>query len=181
MKEQVLSKYEGSWVENKTHTLCVHVRHVRDNEQKEAMKEIEKLTIDSGFGAFRGHGSIECKPKNSANKGKAALEILGHMYGASWENTVGAIYIGDDTTDEDAMEALKGKGLSIRIFESKENTGTNADLVLTSSRNVVHFLNWFQANVDLETPVKVSTDQEELQSLAASNQTQATPAVQGAN
>lgn len=94
-----------------------------------------------------GHASIECKPENAADKGSAVLEILSRWYGPSWQNKVGVIYIGDDTTDEDAMKALKGKAVTMRIFEGTEPKDTAASMTLQSTRSVVHFLHWFSGKL----------------------------------
>ena len=47
-------------------------------------------------------------------------------------------YLGDDTTDEDAFRALKGKGLGVLVRE--EERATEADLWLHPPEQLVHFL-----------------------------------------
>ena len=101
-----------------------------------------------GFSTSPGHGTIECKPKGLANKGTAVEMILEHHFGKSWKDEVMAIYIGDDTTDEDAMKALKGKGVSVRIFEGQPAGKTEADLIFNSTRSVVHFFSWLLGKLE---------------------------------
>lgn len=100
------------------------------------------------FNVFPGHGSIECKPWNTEDKGTAVIRILDHLQ-PKWGLNVAAIYIGDDTTDEFAMKALKHRsGKTMRIFEKGQGASeTAADIVLTSTHSVVHFFHWFLAQL----------------------------------
>ena len=150
--QKELNQYNGCWVEEKTFTLCVHIRHVAEDKMGLVTKAVQQIAAKAGYKTFPGHASIECKPKNSATKGTAVQHIMTHLYGREWhQNNIGAIYIGDDTTDEDAMIYLRGKGFSIRIDEDGNASKTTAaDLVVPSARSVVHFLHWFLDRIKKE-------------------------------
>ncbi len=148
LDRKVVKRFPGSWVENKGHTVCVHMKHITSAENvKDAMKEIDKVATGLNFKTFPGHDSVECKPKNSGDKGFAVLNILNFLYGQDWQHTVGVVYIGDDTTDEDAMKVLKGKGVTMRILDTKASQETAATMTLQSTRSVVHFLHWFHGKL----------------------------------
>lgn len=68
--------------------------------------------------------------------GKAALYILNEEFGRDWKNKVKVVFIGDDTTDEDAMQALKGIGRTYRVTHDKPNIETNADFCVPSTKTV---------------------------------------------
>lgn len=80
------------------------------------------------------------------NSGEAALLILRTEFGEDWVNKVKVIFAGDDTTDEDAMRALKGKGLSFRVSANPE-IETHADFRVPSTKTVSLLLQWIEDNV----------------------------------
>ena len=53
------------------------------------------------------------------DKGRASLSILRTAFGVDWAERIRIIYAGDDTTDEDAILALKGNHFSFRKFKEK--------------------------------------------------------------
>ena len=56
------------------------------------------------------------------------------------------MYIGDDTTDEDAFRALKRNGVTIRVGRSSINT--EAEYHLPDVLHVKRLLKWILANHD---------------------------------
>lgn len=79
--------------------------------------------------------------------GKAVLHILNEEFGNDWANEVKVVFIGDDTTDEDAMRALKGIGRTFRVTHNKPNIETNADFCVPSTKTVSLILEWLQTNL----------------------------------
>ena len=53
------------------------------------------------------------------DKGRASLSILRTAFGVDWAERIRIIYAGDDTTDEDAILALKGNLFSFKKFKEK--------------------------------------------------------------
>ena len=84
----------------------------------------------------------EFKPKLDWNKGKALLWLL-QALGLDGHNDVYTIYIGDDTTDEDAFQLFRAhdarKGVGIIVTE--ESTSTDASFTLRDTNEVCEFLN----------------------------------------
>jgi len=136
----IVNRYQGAWIEKKGHTLCVHVKHVRSDLKSQALGQVKQAANEVNYNTFWGHDALECKPQDSEDKGTAVMRILERLYGSDWQERVGAIYIGDDTTDEDAMRALKGQGKSIKVCVN--DAPTNADVTIKSTHSVVHFLHW---------------------------------------
>jgi len=84
----------------------------------------------------------EIQPKLDWDKGKAVLHLL-EALDLDREDIV-ALYLGDDITDEHAIEALKGTGIGVFVGnpDDPEVAGrpTAADFVLTSIDEVERFL-----------------------------------------
>lgn len=76
--------------------------------------------------------------------GKAILHILVKEFGNNWQNKVKVVFIGDDTTDEDAMQELKGMGLSFRVTHDTPNVRTYADYSVPSTETVPLILQTLQ-------------------------------------
>ncbi len=71
------------------------------------------------------------------DKGKAVLWLLDAL--GFGEADAVPVYLGDDITDCDAFEALRGKGISILVAEQPQHT--SADYRLSNTVEVGSFLN----------------------------------------
>ena len=130
----VLSHIEGVVIENKGITASIHFRMVNPKYLWELLSVFRK-TAKNYEGSFRiTHGKkvIEIRPGNTWNKGNAVSWILGNMGEEAMP-----LYIGDDTTDEDAYRAIKGKGISISIGKNSE-----AEYYLKDQGEVKVFIKW---------------------------------------
>jgi trehalose-phosphatase len=93
----------GIWLEDKTATLSFHFRRAREPGQaveyirKNFFPRIEKL----GLAVSEGRKVIEVRPPVPVNKGVAVGRLLDRLVCKK------AIYIGDDTTDVDALKELR--------------------------------------------------------------------------
>ncbi len=134
-----LSHIEGVVIENKGITVSIHFRKVNSKYLWELLSIFRK-TAKNYEGAFRiTHGKkvIEIRPVNIWNKGIAVSWILENM-----ANAVYPVYIGDDTTDEDAYKAIDGKGISVSIGKNPE-----AEFYLKNQSEVKDFLKWLLNNI----------------------------------
>ena len=93
----------GIWLEDKTATMSFHFRRAHDPEQAVAFirenffPKIEAL----GLAVTEGRKVIEVRPPMPVNKGVAVGQLLDRL------DCRQAIYIGDDTTDVDALRELR--------------------------------------------------------------------------
>ncbi|MGC8579432.1 MAG: trehalose-phosphatase, partial [bacterium] len=124
----------GVMVEDKTVTLSIHYRNVKQQDIENTVIRFwnvansykERLKITEGKKVF------EVRLLNAWNKGDAVLWILKN-FGAGKI----PIYIGDDSTDEDAFKIINQTGTSISIGKN-----SYASCYLESQSNVEKFLEW---------------------------------------
>ncbi|XP_018577974.1 probable trehalose-phosphate phosphatase 1 [Anoplophora glabripennis] len=130
---------DGAWIENKGASLTFHFRATPENLRNEIEKTAQKIIEDANFKVGKAHCALEARPKVDWNKGKVALLILNNEYGENWSKNVKVVFAGDDTTDEDAMRALKGNAATFRISSSL-NVETCAEKLLSSTEAVRQML-----------------------------------------
>jgi trehalose-phosphatase len=116
--EQALHKLvegiSGTLVERKKFSISVHYRKVEESEidkVEEAVDEV--LSQYEGLRKSEGKKVFELQPDIDWDKGKAVIWLL-ETLGMSPAQVM-PIYIGDDTTDEDAFQALEGRGIGIIV------------------------------------------------------------------
>jgi alpha,alpha-trehalose-phosphate synthase [UDP-forming]/trehalose-phosphatase len=123
-----LSFVDGVVIEDKGVTASIHYRMVKDRDLGTVFNifwsiidRYEKLfIITSGKKVF------EIRPRGIWNKGDAVKWISDSYGQGSFP-----IYVGDDTTDEDAFSVIKGKGIGICI-----GTGIEADYYLKNQKEI---------------------------------------------
>ncbi|KAF7280303.1 uncharacterized protein LOC143205054 [Rhynchophorus ferrugineus] len=131
---------DGAWIENKGASLTFHFRATPEEKRSEIESTAREIIEKAGFKVGNAHCALEARPKVDWNKGKIALLILDKQYGENkWQGDVKVIFVGDDTTDEDAMLALKGNAATFRIAPDV-NIQTHASKLLSSTQSVVQIL-----------------------------------------
>jgi alpha,alpha-trehalase len=132
-----LKGVKGCQVERKKYAIAVHFRNVQEsniqevkNAVNEELKNQERLKIGSG------KKILELKPDLDWHKGRA-LDWLLEKLELKADKYV-PFFIGDDVTDEDALEAVKGKGIGIIVGSHDETT--SATYRLDESEDVTRFL-----------------------------------------
>jgi trehalose-phosphatase len=122
--------------------VAVHWRGMSDPEIEQLRTRVKSLWADvlreSNLKLLDFDGGLELRT-TAANKANAVNAILGES------NADAAVaYLGDDLTDEDAFEALKGQGLAVLV--RAEPRQTSADLRLKGPEELVRFLHdWSRA------------------------------------
>jgi trehalose 6-phosphate synthase/phosphatase len=112
-----LARFPGVLIEDKGVTASVHFRLVNPSHLAGftgAFRELsrhyrERLRITEGRKVF------EVRPRGARGKGEA----LGWVMEAAGRGRM-PVYIGDDTSDEDAFRAIRGKGISVSVGGSPE-------------------------------------------------------------
>jgi trehalose-phosphatase len=114
-----LSDIQGAFVEDKGVTLSVHYRLVAPDKEFLVRRIFDHISMPyrrkNEIKVHAGKRVLELRPPVEWDKGKAALWILRKQEVLHGSGNVLPVYIGDDTTDEDAFEALKNKGITVFV------------------------------------------------------------------
>lgn len=137
--EKVLNNIPGALVERKDYSLAVHYRAVAEKDVddfhgrvREVVPRYPQLKFSPGKMIY------DVKPAMNWHKGRAVekfLEVLGLAGGG-----VLPLYLGDDTTDEDAFRALKERGNGLGIFVGEAGQDSAAAYSLRNVDEVREFM-----------------------------------------
>ena len=138
-----LGGIEGTIVEDKGLSLSIHYRLVKQSEVDTAAEIFNQITspwLQKGkIRVTSGKKVWEVRPPIDWHKGKAVETITKEIKAAHDCEQLLTIYLGDDTTDEDAFRIIhRPQGWS--IFVGEEKPSSNADYFLTSTSEVMTFL-----------------------------------------
>ncbi|MCL6219495.1 trehalose-phosphatase [Zunongwangia pacifica] len=133
--QQELNDIEGVRFERKKFTLAIHYRQVTQ-EKISAFHNIIENTIANYPKLHKGDGKkvVEIKPNIDWHKGKAVNFLRKEL--SDQENPF-SIYLGDDTTDEDAFREMEN---GIGILVGEHGNDSYADYRLESITQVKQFL-----------------------------------------
>jgi trehalose 6-phosphate synthase/phosphatase len=112
----------GCWVEDKTASLTVHFRNGSPAHQAEIAARAREAARAASFQARDALCAVEIRPPIDWDKGDAVLHVLRSLHGRAWAESVEAVYVGDDETDEDAFRALQGLGVTFRVGRAERPT-----------------------------------------------------------
>jgi trehalose 6-phosphate synthase/phosphatase len=112
----------GAWVEAKGASLTLHFREASPLDQVEVATEARRLIRNAGFQARDALCAVEARPPIGWDKGHAVLHVLREKYGPGWSESIRAIYVGDDETDEDAFRGLRGLAATFRVGPATQPT-----------------------------------------------------------
>lgn len=138
-----LAPFRGVIVEDKGFCLTVHYRLAN---KKDIPTIASKFYFATFIDEFRNNISIgsgkmmrEIRPPILWNKGMAVLWLLDRQSSAMKPKKadIFPVYIGDDTTDEDAFQSLKDNGITIFVGRPKN---TKARFYLKDAEEVASFL-----------------------------------------
>jgi trehalose 6-phosphate phosphatase len=110
--ESLLSDASGVEIEKKGLGVSVHYRQVHESLHDWIRQSVQETITRTGiFQCVHGKMVVDVRPAVQWHKGSAARWLLeNHAPPATYP-----VYIGDDTTDEDAFTALTGDALTIRV------------------------------------------------------------------
>jgi len=104
--EAAAASAPGVLVEDKGATLSIHYRLAEPRDVPRIESVVAAAADRAGLRVTRGRKIIEVRPPLAVDKGTAVLALAKRL-GAT-ERSASIIFAGDDTTDEDAMDALRG-------------------------------------------------------------------------
>jgi trehalose 6-phosphate phosphatase len=142
--QEDLGSIEGAVVEPKRASVAAHYRLVAPAQRPEVQRVVERLLAEhpGDLKVTPGKMVYELQPKLDWDKGRAVLHLIAAL-GLDGKDDL-PIYLGDDITDEDAFEALSGRGIGIFVGDPEDpevaNRATAADFRLGSTEEVEHFL-----------------------------------------
>ncbi|NQT28237.1 MAG: trehalose-phosphatase [Candidatus Omnitrophica bacterium] len=128
-----LSNLKGLIIEEKKFSVAVHYRLVDQGEVSGIKALVGKIIQENkSLRLIEGKKVFEILPAIDWNKGKAVRWVIDAL-GINWED-FSIVYMGDDTTDEDAFRVVSTRGTSILV--SEETKASAADFVLSSPKQV---------------------------------------------
>lgn len=144
---KVVTLEQAMELEDKNATLSIHYRQTPDPEAIETMYTpiLKKLAETHGLHFSTGRMVFEIRPPVELNKG-TALASLVHEHRLN-----GLIFIGDDTTDADAMQTAHNLhtagtcdaiSIGVESPEMPEVVRHHADALATGTSDVSAFLRW---------------------------------------
>ena len=144
-----LRNIDGASVERKKFSIAVHYRQVEDDDVP-TVEQVVDLVLSEHPRLRKSSGKkvFDVKPRTDWNKGQALLWFL-ERYGLEGADVV-PIYLGDDTTDEDAFNVLRQRernsdgGIGIVVRDDRRSP-TMAHYALEDTDDVAHFLRWLAA------------------------------------
>ena len=124
---EALDGIPGARVERKHFSVAAHYRNVKENAVPDVKRAVAEVTARHGeLRRIDGKKVYELLPAIDWDKGKAVLWLL-EALALDRENSH-PIYIGDDSTDEDAFRALKERGVGILVSEQPQPTAARYSL-----------------------------------------------------
>jgi trehalose-phosphatase len=111
-----LGRLPGVRLEHKDRSLAIHLRLSRSS-RKGVIAEVVRLLEQTGLRVLHGHRVIDAQLPG-VNKGSAVKRWL-----ETDEAADAVIYAGDDTTDEDAFRALRGRGMTVSVGPRARGAG----------------------------------------------------------
>lgn len=124
---------QGSLIENVKYTISAHYRLVSEKNVSKIEKAVDEV-IEEYPVLRKTHGKkvFEIRPKIDWDKGRAVNWILNYLNFDKDKHF--PIYIGDDTTDEDAFNVIKDKGFGVLV--SEENKESSAKYLVKDPNEV---------------------------------------------
>jgi len=120
-----LSGIKGVFLEDKGLTFSLHYRLVRDDEMPMVMNAfnfaVRQYAVRGEICVNRGKKIFEVKPSVNWDKGRMVHWLLARHRFASGGKEIFPVFIGDDTTDEDAFRALRKEGLTVFVGKPKKS------------------------------------------------------------
>jgi len=141
---RALSTVKGVLVEDKGLSLSVHYRMV-DPERVQEVEDIVRKTIGQAQAAgtarlTSGKKVHEIRPGVDWNKGKAVRLLMKRDGKGGRRSGLLPMYLGDDSTDEDAFRVIEAYGKGVSVFVGEPGSQSAARYYLKSPEEVCQFL-----------------------------------------
>ena len=142
---KMLGQVHGVLVELKRYALAVHFRLVAEGEVPAVRQAVETVVRSApGLRMTSGKKIFELRPRFDWDKGKAVLWLM-EAFSLDPATTL-PLYLGDDSTDEDAFAALESVGVGILVGPHPDG-GSKARFTLANTDEVREFLEFLVGEV----------------------------------
>jgi trehalose-phosphatase len=135
-----LAFFKGALVEDKGLGLSVHYRKLNTKDESIFKTFLEVITKEffakNEIQVMSGKKVLEIRPPLDWNKGKAVAWILENHHSVQQKQKSLPVYIGDDTTDEDAFLVLRKRGITICVDRPQHS---HARYYLNNTDEVIEF------------------------------------------
>lgn len=140
--EPAVSQISGAFVEDKSISLSVHSRMTPEELEPKVQEIVRDMTAtavaEGKIIVVQGKKVLDIRPAAARDKGAALRFVMDTLQGTTGTQLL-PIYIGDDTTDEDAFrEVNRSGGISVLVGEPERHTA--AAYRLDSPADVAAFL-----------------------------------------
>ena len=144
--DERLGDVPGYAVENKRVTATVHYRNTPEERVSRVLEAVEEAVGEvDGLRISGGKEIHEIRPAVDWDKGRV-MELLTEAAPDGWR----VMYVGDDTTDEDAFRAIQPDGVGVHVAPDAdgdcEEVVTDAAYRLDGQAAVPRFLEWIDEN-----------------------------------
>jgi trehalose-phosphatase len=143
--ESSIAHVPGVQLEDKVWTLSVHYRRADPAVVLRMRLMLRELAQQLGLRLTEGKSVYELRPPVDEDKGTAVLTLTRRLGGFAPGASI--VFIGDDTTDEDAFRALRAhapSAVTVRVAEN-DSDATAAEFNLPTPVDVRRFLEWMGA------------------------------------
>ncbi len=140
--EPLVRTVPGVIFENKVWTLSIHYRLAPREVIPRLRATVSETAAQLGLRMMEGKEVLEVRPPARVDKGTAVLLLATRLRGLS--ETASLVYLGDDTTDEDAFRALRHRtprAVTVRVAQEND-APTVAEFALGDTEEVRQFLDW---------------------------------------
>eukprot|EP01026_Neomeris_dumetosa_P007889 TRINITY_DN1244_c0_g1_i1.p2 TRINITY_DN1244_c0_g1~~TRINITY_DN1244_c0_g1_i1.p2 ORF type:complete len:357 (-),score=57.81 TRINITY_DN1244_c0_g1_i1:409-1479(-) len=138
--ETSLQEIAGATVEHNKFCVSAHFRNCDPSAWEDVVNAVNEVVGgNEELRITKGRKVLEVRPKIDWDKGRAILHLLEALELNEHED-VHPIYIGDDTTDEDAFRALNQLRRGFGILVSSKAKPTDAKFTLNDTIEVLSFL-----------------------------------------
>ena len=131
-----LADEPGCWVEEKGVTATIHYREAPAGagERVEAAVRSAVRSVGDGLELTDAKEAVEIRPAVDRGKGDAVEEFRERVADGYLP-----MYVGDDTTDESAFEAVADDGVGVHVGDGRDTAATHR---LSGPPAVAEFLEW---------------------------------------
>lgn len=134
-----LGQIPGIMVEHKRFGVAVHYRNAARDRVGEVAAAVRAAGRRDALRVTTGREVIELRPDMDWDKGKTLRWVIDHLDRAT-AGPLLPIYLGDDITDEDAFDAIRGDGIPILVRHNEDgDRATAARFALDSPARVAEF------------------------------------------